>query len=47
MLDRAVARIAGDGARALANRYLSVSTDPCEGDPGALALREAARRADW
>ncbi|BCY07874.1 hypothetical protein [Actinoplanes sp. L3-i22] len=46
-LDRAVARVAGDGARALANRFLSVSTDPCQGDPGALTLREAAGRGDW
>ncbi|WP_143133650.1 hypothetical protein [Actinoplanes philippinensis] len=46
-LDRAVARLAGNGARALANRYLSVSTDPGEGDPGALTLRDAAERGDW
>ncbi|WP_436519962.1 hypothetical protein [Actinoplanes sp. HUAS TT8] len=46
-LDRAIARLAGDGARTLANRFLSVSTDPCQGDPGALALREATRRGDW
>jgi hypothetical protein len=42
-LDRAAAR----GLRLAANRLLSVSTDPCQGDPTALALRAAAGRGDW
>ncbi|GAA2893392.1 hypothetical protein Acy02nite_28090 [Actinoplanes cyaneus] len=46
-LDRALARLQDEGLRGLANRYLSVSTDICEGDPAALTLREAALRGDW
>jgi hypothetical protein len=46
-IERALARGTGHVTRLVANRFLSVSTDPCQGDPGALALRTAASRGDW